>query len=963
MKKDSLPLFIFLLFLSFQTFAQKEAAIWYFGDGAGLDFNTGSPVALTDGQLSTIEGCSTISDTNGSLLFYTDGITIWNRNHDIMVNGQGLLGDPSSTQSGLIVPHPGNPDIYFVFTADSAKQPNGINYSVIDMALQGGLGEVTRKNVLLLAPATEKITAVAHANGTDIWVSVHGAYDNLFHSYLISAAGVDPTPVTSSLGLDLDTKDRNTESQAIGYFKISPDGTRAIIAHTFLGAELVDFDSATGVFSNVITLWHNVRSRIYGVEFSPSSRLVYLNSSEGELYQYDAFADDVKGTEIQIGKERSAAGALQLAIDGKIYIAGNYRSSLSAIENPNDYGPAVNINYDAVDLKGRNGRLGLPPFIQSYFLFEEIDADSLCFGDTTEFSISSDRAINSVSWDFGDSNTSMSEDPRHLYSAPGTYIVSATVTRASRSKTVSKEITIYSRPVANAASDLEVCTTSPIYDFDLSIKDVEILGGQSPTDYEVDYYTTLSDARNSTNTLPKVYTGTNGLEIIIAKVTDSKNPSCFATTSLSLSVNNPPVIRAVAEWGVCDNDREGIDTFDLTEKDAEILNGRSAADFSVTYHGTQADADADTNAITGPVQNVTTSRDIFFRIENNAGNKCYGTGSFPLKIFDEPIAGVPSPIIVCDDNGSGTRTFDLSLKDPEVLNGSDPNTFAISYFSTENDAVNGTNPLVEQAYSNERIQETIFARIENRKSIGCFDTAQFDIYINSVPRPGLEERYVICPDGPELTIDGGNFESWSWTKGNGSPIQTGRYIDIVELGDYSLTVSQTRNGVSCERSVSFEVVSSGASEDFTTEIGELSDNVTITVTAIGTGDFEYSTDGENFQDSNVLEVFPGMHTVFVRDRLLCRTISKQVTALGYQKFFTPNGDGIHDNWNIIGAGLYPGSQLYIYDRYGKMLHHTSPMAAGWDGTLNGLPLPPSDYWFRYIFDGGKVFTGHFSLKR
>jgi len=87
LKKERLPLLIFLLFLSLNMFAQKEAAIWYFGDGAGLDFNNGSPVALTDGQLSTIEGCSTISDANGSLLFYTDGITIWNRNHDIMVNG------------------------------------------------------------------------------------------------------------------------------------------------------------------------------------------------------------------------------------------------------------------------------------------------------------------------------------------------------------------------------------------------------------------------------------------------------------------------------------------------------------------------------------------------------------------------------------------------------------------------------------------------------------------------------------------------------------------------------------------------------------------------------------------------------------------------------------------------------------------------------------------------------------
>src|SRR5690606_7299225 len=96
--------------------AQNEANIWYFGENAGLDFNSGSPIALLDGQLNTLEGCSTISDSDGNLLFYSDGIKVWNKNHQIMLNGTGLHGHVSSTHSALIIPKPNNSNIYYIFT-------------------------------------------------------------------------------------------------------------------------------------------------------------------------------------------------------------------------------------------------------------------------------------------------------------------------------------------------------------------------------------------------------------------------------------------------------------------------------------------------------------------------------------------------------------------------------------------------------------------------------------------------------------------------------------------------------------------------------------------------------------------------------------------------------------------------------------------------------------------------------
>ena len=162
----------FFVLLSQLLFSQGEANIWYFGENAGLDFNSGNPVALTNGQLNTIEGCATISNSVGQLLFYTDGITIYNSNHQVMLNGAGLYGDTSSTQSATIVKKPGSATLYYVFTIDEEVNPNGFCYSIVDMSLDGGNGAVTStKNILVYTPTCEKLAVVKHANNTDFWIN------------------------------------------------------------------------------------------------------------------------------------------------------------------------------------------------------------------------------------------------------------------------------------------------------------------------------------------------------------------------------------------------------------------------------------------------------------------------------------------------------------------------------------------------------------------------------------------------------------------------------------------------------------------------------------------------------------------------------------------------------------------------------------------------------------------------
>ena len=98
------------------SFSQSQTNIWYFGKHAGLDFNSGKPVPLTDGQINSFEGCATMSDSLGNLLFYTDGMKIWNAEHEIMPNGEEILGDTSSTESAIIIPQPGSLSKFYVIT-------------------------------------------------------------------------------------------------------------------------------------------------------------------------------------------------------------------------------------------------------------------------------------------------------------------------------------------------------------------------------------------------------------------------------------------------------------------------------------------------------------------------------------------------------------------------------------------------------------------------------------------------------------------------------------------------------------------------------------------------------------------------------------------------------------------------------------------------------------------------------
>lgn len=430
-----------LLFLNQNFYSQNESQKWYFGDHAGLDFSTEPPSILTNGSILAYKGCSSISDGVGNLLFYTDGITVWNKNHFVMSNGTGLFGSGGAFQGPLIVKQPGSQTNYFIFTAAQNGGTNGFRYSVVDMTLASGDGSVTIKNFpLYAAPVTEKITGTKHCNGTDVWVVAHDYYTSTFRTYQVSSAGVSTTAVTSTIG--------SVHTGAIGAMKISAEGKKLGLAiHTATGSvEVFDFNNSTGVISNSLSLLSNFYLP-WGLEISPDGTKVYasLGGSSGDIYQWDLCAGNnaaIVSSQINIAPMTNyGKGQLQLASNGKIYVAQPSSGTvfLGVINAPNSAGANCNFVEHGIQYSSNQSTYSLPNFISSLIkipftytvgnscLTASFSSASFLSTSGTSCSAAGPTAI-AESWDFGDpasgsANTSTISNPVHTYPSVGDYTV------------------------------------------------------------------------------------------------------------------------------------------------------------------------------------------------------------------------------------------------------------------------------------------------------------------------------------------------------------------------------------------------------------------------------------------------------------------------------------------------------------------------------------------------------------
>ena len=897
---------IILLIICFTcsfTFAQSEAANWYFGYNSGIKFNqnTNTVSSVNNGQLSTFEGCASISDDSGNLLFYTDGITVWNKNHSVMSNGRGLFGDPSSTQSAIIVPKPNDLNIYYIFTVDDHSFNDshlGLNYSEVDITLNGGLGAITTKNINLLQECSEKVTAVLKDCITkSIWVVTFASENgnlpshNTFHAFEVSDLGVSTTSVKSNFSLNINGHR--------GYLKLSPDGKKMACANVNEGLYIYDFDSSTGKVSNQKRLYINgPNGNPYGVEFSPNSQLLYVHASNDYfnredpsqnevvsnhralLIQYNLIASDIQGSAVTIDDRQLYRGGLQLGPNGKIYraLSATYTQGLpqlGAINNPNEVGIGCNYQHNAVSLSPNASSQGLPPFIQSFF---NAQIDIIKNGKST-------------------TNLSLCVNDTYILAAeniPGaTYIW-----------------TVDDTPLADTDFDLDV-TSSGHYE---------------------------------------VYIDPNNGDCAIegeAYVIFNENPVAFDGRILQ-----------------CDEDGllDGLTLFNLNQANFGLTGG--VTNLSTKFY---TDASRTVEVDGNSFNNTSNPQTIYVEVINDLTG-CFDYSELTLEVSLTNSAD--TELSECDDDGveDGFHVFNLTDAESDIVNGL-PLGLDISYFKTYDDALLETNNLGTSFTNTVPYSQTIYARVENANN--CYGISEVLLTVYELPNINIEDLTYYCLNRFPQTIainasiigDSPNNYTYNWSHG-ASTYTT----QINQPGTYTVTVTNT-NGCSKESNIIVEA--SNIATISTINVVDATQNNTITVLTSGEGLYEYALRNDDgiqtpFQANNIFEnVSPGIYTVIVSDyKNDCGEITSPVSVIGFPKFFTPNNDGIHDTWQVLGiSGMFqPNSNILIFNRFGKLLKQLNPLGTGWDGLFNGEKLPVDDYWFMVTLQDGRIFKNHFTLK-
>lgn len=731
-------LILFLVCLGQLAYAQNESNIWYFGSYAGLDFNSGSPVVLSNSQMETFEATATISDSFGQLLFYSDGVRIWNRIHQVMPNGTDLLGSSSSSQGCVILPKPGSSTIYYVFTSDDFGNSRGFRYSEVDITLENGLGNVnSNKNILLATPVCEKITAIKKSDGQGYWVITHDYGSNKFMSFSVSPSGVNPVPVISNIGSVI-----SVSAGTVGYLKASPDGTKIVSCNYQKNLEIFDFNSHTGELSNAKVI--NNKKANYGAEFSPSGKLLYVSTGDDEyiqqIVQYNLANNDMDSPTI-LSTTNSQYGGLQLARDGKIYVSLANSKYLSVIHQPENIGSTCSFEKNGTFIGPGMCIFGLPQSIPTLFnIF--IASQNVCLGNTAQFSMTGTQNITSVTWDFGDGTTSDELSPSHLYSAAGNYNVTVTAHSASGFATQSMRTIVSSVPLANPISNKIVCERNTIYN--LIENDGEVLGTQTNPIFEVAYFTSEAEAHAHINILQSPYVLSVGTTTFIAKVYNSENLDCYDLTSFTVTLMGQIVAGQPGNYNICESMYDGFAQFDLAMKNNEILNGLDAGQFVITYHKSHQEAENRMAALPLLYTNVNPQEIVFARLESIADEGCYAIVSFEIAVWQEPRIGLLANQVECGASRH-LGVFDLTEKNPEVLGNLSPAYFSVQYYLTQQDALNDENAIV-MPYIATSNNQTLYVVVEAIGNPGCRDISSFDLMVLPSFPLAFPKALNICDD-------------------------------------------------------------------------------------------------------------------------------------------------------------------------------------------------------------------------
>jgi len=504
------------------------------------------------------------------------------------------------------------------------------------------------------------------------------------------------------------------------------------------------------------------------------------------------------------------------------------------------------------------------------------------------------------------------------------------------------------QPLTECDNDMDGSATFNLTLAEESISDIR------QEDLLITYYRTIEDSESNSNPIPNPenFTISSNEQRVFIKLIDTIF-NCEATYPLELVINQPPVINDFSSYNICENDNGEVDLTEINQLARDV-----GFNTLFSYFDNEEDAITNTNPLDTNYTYLTTSDVLFVRTEFTTTH-CSDYYPFTLIVNPLPVANQPETLVGCDDNFDGLLAFDLLQQNTSILGNQNPNDFTITYHTSPLNAeasIAITNP----SNYNTDSGTIITAKIQNSLT-GCFSLVDFSVVINPKPFVAIPDQ-VVCIDNLPLMVSAETLtatDSYLWSTNATSPD-----IEITAAGIYTVTVTSE---LGCVTTSTFNVIESESATIERAETIDFTDPNSISITVSGIGNYIYSLDDGEPQDSNVFEnVGLGYHTVTVIDANGCAEVSEEVLVLDFPKFFTPNDDGIFDTWHIVGVETLSGASIKIFDRFGKFLKQLGPRTAGWDGTYNGNKMPTSDYWFRATVqheDRTFEVKGHFTLKR
>ncbi|MBL7911623.1 MAG: gliding motility-associated C-terminal domain-containing protein [Bacteroidia bacterium] len=942
--------------------SQNETSKWYFGNKAALDFMSGPPTPMFNSAMIAGEGSASIADGSGNLLFYANALTIYNKLHVPMANGTGMAGG-SSTQPVLIIKQPGSSSLYYVFHQAGLSFLNnvGLSYSIVDMSLASGNGSVTVKNSHLFGNTTtnlmsEKLTATKHCNGVDIWILTHEFFNNNFQAYLLSSSGLNINPVISSVG----TIHSNWTHGWMGQMKVSPNGKKIAVCVPQQVFEIFDFNSANGIVSNPLTL-----SSSYGLgycEFSPDNSKLYgigntITNGRNLISQWNLCATSASAiiasrdsiVDTVIVGNLSILRSLQLAKDGKIYVARTPLTVLGVINNPNAI--LANCNYvsSGVSVAPNYCFNGFPSFMSSSYNQPQIippftytiDCNSVQFSVpnfTTGANVcfASSNTVTSIMWDFGDppsgsANNSILNNPIHSFSSPGTYTVKMIVNFNCSSDTIQQTILV------NPSFSISV-NISPSNCYSNGTATAVILGGQGQFSYA------WSPSSQTTPIATNLASGVYTLSI-------STSSNCIISKTFTISQINTMSVNVNTTSINCANNGVMLS--------AEAFASGAIGSYSYLWSiGNQT-----TSLITGlSPGNYSVS------INNQFG--CSASAAFQISLPVNLQVSTLTPVLVCENQQT---TLNANIHAINYL-WSGPNNFSQT----------GQNVVLAAYSANVAGTYTLITSASNN----CISVYTLSVFVSPLPKIKLStSKNNLCAPYCSLL-------SLETISAGAAIIQSNFALDNKTLEGYSINKCFTAGGnytlsASCKDTnncinfssliinaypkpiADFDFVPAKPIAEFekveflNASYGDQQINWKWFINDLNTLYSPNKNTSYTFQNSGTFPV-----VLITENTWGCSdTIQKTITVfddLGIYvpNSFTPNGDGINETFFPKGFGITE-YKLEIYDRWGEIIFFTKDLFSSWDGTYKGIECKTDVYVWKISAKNikGKVknLTGHVTL--